>query len=70
MHCDRVTILELIILKKAEVDFYSDELFFAKYRIKEKKPGSIGPVVVNVNLWPSEITSACKIRPTSKGSGA
>lgn len=36
----------------------------------QDQPGSIGPVVVNVNFWPSEIISACKIRPTSKGSGA
>lgn len=34
------------------------------------QPGSTGPVVVNVNVWPSDITSACKILPTSNGSGA
>jgi hypothetical protein len=27
-------------------------------------------VVVKVNCWPSEIISACRTRPTSKGSGA
>lgn len=34
------------------------------------RPGSIGPVVVNVIIWPSVVISTCKIRPTSKGSRA
>lgn len=36
----------------------------------QNQPGSMGPEVVTVNFWPFETISACKIRPTSKGSGA
>lgn len=35
-----------------------------------KQPGSMGPAVVRINFWPLETISACKVRPTSKGSGA
>lgn len=46
---------------------------FPKIMLKiydQNQPVSMGPVVVTVNFWPLETISACKILPTSKGSGA
>lgn len=36
----------------------------------QNQPDSIGPTEVTVIFWPFERMSACKTRPTSRGSGA